>query len=85
MTALYRLDHQPLSSLFPPQKNALTGFSLRHVLNNQRGRLIRVVVAHLDHAKRPVPQRDHVARPPVRTAVWNVGGSAGVPSSCSSL
>jgi hypothetical protein len=41
---------------------ALTGFSLWHVFDHQRGRLIRVVVAHPDHTKRPVPQRDHDTR-----------------------
>jgi hypothetical protein len=39
-----------------------------------------------DHAQRPLPpERDRVAGPPVRHALSIVGGSAGVPSACSSL
>jgi len=41
------------------------GISLRHVLDHQRGRLIRVVAPHLDHPQRTTAQRDRVARPQV--------------------
>jgi hypothetical protein len=54
-----------------------------HVLNDQRRRLIGVIVFHLDDTQRPSTQRDRVASVPA--AVCSVGGSAGVPSSWTSL
>ena len=60
--------------------NPALGRTDLHVFNDQRRRLIRIVVAHVDHAKRPVRQPDHVvARLPVRNggaACRRVGGCA---------
>ena len=48
-------------------------------------RLVGVVVTNGNHAERPSPERDRVAESPVGTALLSVGGSAGDPSSCTSL
>jgi hypothetical protein len=46
-------------------KSGVSGSS-GHVLNDQHGRLFGVVVSLPDHAWLPAPERDHVARSPVR-------------------
>jgi hypothetical protein len=60
--------------------------SLGRVLDDQDRRLVLVRDDDRDDAQHPAaPERDRVADAPVGTAVLSVGGSAGVPSSRSSL
>jgi hypothetical protein len=75
----------PVTQLAAAQKNALTGFSLRHV---------NELTWAADQRRRRAPRlRDATGAPKgitepacqFGTALRNVGGSAGVPSSCSSL
>jgi hypothetical protein len=57
-----------------------------HVLNDQHGRLVGVVVANANDLKRSArAQWDRVAGLPPGATVRKLGGSAGVPSSRSSL
>jgi hypothetical protein len=55
------------------------------VLHHQHRRLIRVIVSNRDHAQSRCPNGIVSLGCQSGTAVRSVGGSVGVPSSCSSL